>query len=138
MRYSEIASNNLLIFLEGGGACFNFTTCIANPQSIPTTARDPGTSGIFDFSRDNNPVKDWNMIYIPYCTGDAHFGSNPDGNIVGHGKQKFVGGNNYRLFLESAVATFPSTEFVLLSGYSAVQSAPLPTSTTPSRRSETM
>ncbi len=119
VRYAKSANNNLLIFLESGGACFNFTTCLANPINIPISARDPGTSGIFDSSKEENPVKDWNMIYVPYCTGDAHFGSNPNGNIAGHGKQMFIGGDNYRLFLESVIATFPDTEFVLLSGYSA-------------------
>ncbi len=118
VRYSD-TSNNLLIFLEGGGGCFNYATCLGNPRSIPVSARTPDTRGIFDFAEEENPVRDWNMIYIPYCTGDAHFGSNPNGNIAGHGKQKFVGGDNYRLFLKSILATFLDTERVILSGYSA-------------------
>jgi len=31
--------------------------------------------GIFDLTREDNPVRDWNMVFIPYCTGDVHIGS---------------------------------------------------------------
>ncbi len=29
-----------------------------------------GYGGIFDFSNEDNPFKDWSFIYLPYCTGD--------------------------------------------------------------------
>ncbi len=116
VRYND-GSSNLLIFLEGGGACFNFTTCMANPAAV--AARNPGASGIFAFGNENNPFKDFNAVYIPYCTGDCHAGANPNGNIAGAGKQQFMGGENYRLFLASILATFPDPELIVISGYSA-------------------
>lgn len=33
-----------------------------------------GYSGIFDFTNNENPFKDWNFVYVPYCTGDLHWG----------------------------------------------------------------
>jgi len=37
-------------------------------------AKSMGYSGIFDFTNPENPFKDWNFVYIPYCTGDLHWG----------------------------------------------------------------
>lgn len=81
------ASKNLVVYFEGGGACWDNLTCtfpIAGlppqvpqffvPQVAPGT--NPATySGLFDQSNAANPVKDWSIVYIPYCTGDIHTGS---------------------------------------------------------------
>jgi hypothetical protein len=32
--------------------------------------------GIFDTDNPLNPFKDWSFVYIPYCTGDIHWGAN--------------------------------------------------------------
>jgi hypothetical protein len=76
-------SKNTMVFFEGGGACWNDLTCSAasnqgapqffNPMVVPGT--DPATfDGIFKAAA-GNPVSDWNMVYIPYCTADIHGGS---------------------------------------------------------------
>jgi hypothetical protein len=31
--------------------------------------------GIFDVANPNNPVRDYTMVFVPYCTGDAHLGT---------------------------------------------------------------
>ena len=31
--------------------------------------------GIFDAKNPDNPFKDWYFVYIPYCTGDIHWGA---------------------------------------------------------------
>ncbi len=82
------SSKNLAVYFEGGGACWNNETCsfpIGNnlPAGTPqffVPAIDPGStpagySGIFDANNPANPVRDWSMVYIPYCTGDLHTGS---------------------------------------------------------------
>jgi hypothetical protein len=33
-------------------------------------------TGIFDRSNSRNPVRDWSMLFMPYCTGEVHSGSN--------------------------------------------------------------
>ena len=119
------ASTKVMIFLEGGGACFNSTTCGSNPQTYgsPQFAGFPGAegaAGIFSRTDNANAVKDWNMVYVPYCTGDVHGGSATDASVDGViGTQQFVGYNNMTLDLERIVPTFTGTTQVLLTGQSA-------------------
>lgn len=80
-------SRNLLIYFEGGGACWDNVSCSfpitgqanAVPQffmaQIPP-GTDPATmDGVLKGDNPANPVRDWDMVYIPYCTGDIHTGS---------------------------------------------------------------
>ena len=74
----------VVFFLDGGGACFDATTCAftgldkggeeaAYDWSI--YGDDPATEGgIFDLARADNPFGDYSFIYVPSCTGDAHLG----------------------------------------------------------------
>ena len=79
--------NKLLVYFEGGGACWDSATCTypfgarlpdTVPQyyvpSAPQLAPRPAT-GVFD-TRADNPVRDWSVVYIPYCSGDTHVGAN--------------------------------------------------------------
>lgn len=110
-------SKNLMIFLEGGGACYDSLTCVANPAA---TVILPMTDGLFNEDEAKNPVKGWNMVYVPYCTGDSHSGTNPAGEVPGvPGTQKFVGYTNMGIFLKAIVPMFPDIEKVLLTGISA-------------------
>src|SRR6266849_3054302 len=70
-------STKLLIYLEGGGACFNAITCSSVPKSwAPVDSSLTAISGRQLFSRsDPNPFKDWNIVYVPYCSGDTFTGS---------------------------------------------------------------
>jgi hypothetical protein len=81
-------SDDLVVFLEGGGACFNALTCSQNRAKF---SREDffdlpfidGSSGLFDDSRPENPVSDWNFVFVPYCTGDEHVGSTESGTVPG-------------------------------------------------------
>jgi hypothetical protein len=124
------ASQKVMIFLEGGGACFNEFTCAENPSTFGASdfaqrfpsASDGGApesgQGIMDRNPEN-PVSDWNFIYVPYCTGDIHGGNNPAG-VVQHvaGTQAFVGYANVDLYLQRIVPTFSGATQVLLTGAS--------------------
>ena len=122
---SSTGSTKLMIFLEGGGACFNSTTCNSNPSTFgalefPTFAGAEGIAGIFSRTDLSNAVKDWNMVYVPYCTGDVHGGSAPNATVGGViGSQQFVGYDNVTLDLERLVPTFTGATQVLLTGQSA-------------------
>lgn len=124
----ESSSTHVMVFLEGGGACFNSTLCspLLNPQNIPTTSQFHPSVGIFDRTNPANPVADWNFVYIPYCTGDVFAGDRPDATVPGlvdaQGNpipQQFVGFANMQLFLGRVVPTFPNADQVLFTGVSA-------------------
>jgi hypothetical protein len=108
-----------MIYLEGGGACFDATTCAANPVNV-SSQMGQQTGGLFDRTNSSNPVKDWNLVYIPYCTGDIHAGTNANGMVSGvTGTQKFMGRRNMEAFLNRLVPTFKSATQVLFTGVSA-------------------
>jgi hypothetical protein len=139
----------LAIFLEGGGACSNAHFCNYNPPNVRSALAGDGATvlggligtlpgrqqpgvyadashvgapaGIHDFGNPDNPFKDWSHVYIPYCTGDMHFGSQPYGRVPDlDGEQRFVGYLNMRLFIARIVPTFKSSvERVILTGSSA-------------------
>jgi len=108
---------NLVIFLDGGGACFNSLTCLANANSVGNQA--PGKDGIFQ-ERDDNPVTGWNFVHVPYCTGDIFAGTQSNVQVPGvSGKQNFVGFRNMQRIMDQLQALMPDLETVLVTGVSA-------------------
>ena len=73
--------DRVLIHLQGGGACSTGRNC--DPESEPTYSRDVDETdnparrptGIFDLQNPANPVADYSLVLIPYCTGDVHLGN---------------------------------------------------------------
>jgi hypothetical protein len=123
VRYGS--GDGLVFYFEGGGACFNATTCGLNPSSYDAGnfaqfAGGGGTQNFFSTDPEN-PVGDWSFIYIPYCTGDVHAGARPDGTLPDVlTPQQFVGYTNVEHYLERVVPTFlADTTNVLVSGQSA-------------------
>lgn len=98
----------LVVFFNGGGACWNDETCVSslalnsiegqrstyNP-TIHSANTPVGAGGIFDDTNDGNPFQEWSKVFIPYCTGDIHIGSNTkiyqdiDGTITGQPGAEF-------------------------------------------------
>jgi hypothetical protein len=128
------ASDKLMLFLEGGNACFNPLTCAQTPASFGETDFNALVSpagwtgaagtynvdvGILDRTNAENPVKDWSYVYVPYCTGDLHAGNNVVAVTGVTGMQQFVGYVNVGLYLDRLVPTFPKVTQVLLAGMSA-------------------
>lgn len=76
-------SKNLLVNFMGGGACWdgkncfgtNTTTYFKAMDSLSTLAVRYAFSGILDERQASNPFKDYNVLFIPYCSGDLHWGS---------------------------------------------------------------
>jgi hypothetical protein len=124
-------SDELVIFFEGGGGCFNEVTCglfyasFAHFDQLIFDLLWQDTilqSGIFSTSTADNPVRDWNFIYVPYCTGDVHAGASPNTPVPGFAfgqPQQFVGYTNVQHFLDRIVPTFADTSHVLVTGISA-------------------
>lgn len=119
-------SKKLLIYLEGGGGCFNTLTCAANPSAFGAVNFEGWKlsglqSGIFTKGNEDNPFKDWNWVYVPYCTGDVHSGSNYGAYIDDLYKdQKMAGFDNMRLALDALKNHFNGqVDEVFLTGSSA-------------------
>lgn len=90
------SSPHVLFFFEGGGACWDYESCsgqtgllgAANPNGIPDdymtqfTARyvsplvNGADPGLPLRSRTDLVTKNWNVVFLPYCTGDVHVGNN--------------------------------------------------------------
>ena len=105
-------ATKLVIYLEGGGACFN-QYC----ESLFTrSANQPTNGGIFDRGNAANIAKDWTWVYVPYCSGDV-YGGEAD-TMVGGKMRSFYGYSNMTRFLERIVPSF-HPEQVLLTGSSA-------------------
>ena len=82
-------TSNTVIYMEGGGACWDYESCSGggllgarNPNGIPDNYLDysnPATSLVSPFVFRFNPwsqtkVQAWNLVYVPYCTGDLYTG----------------------------------------------------------------
>ncbi len=114
MATRDAGSQDLVIFLQGGGACWS-EFCSATEEShtgIPPL-------GILDPDRENNPVRNWNQVYLPYCDGGLH-ASDVDSDSDGDGvDDRFQRGlHNLSAALDVAVNTFPTPRRILLTGNS--------------------
>jgi hypothetical protein len=118
--YRAGTENKLIVYLQGGNACFNFGSCIINPDSIDS-GNHTYEDGIMDQANPDNPVAGWAQVYIPQCTGDVYSGNNPgfDHPDVPGGPQDFVGHRNVQIMLDYIVPTFPDQDQVMWAGYSA-------------------
>jgi hypothetical protein len=72
--------DKVLILLNGGGACWRAQDC--DPKGKPTytmeadSANDASVrTGILDVANPANPVREFTMVFVPYCTGDMHLGT---------------------------------------------------------------
>lgn len=125
-------SDEVVLYLQGGGACASGPECFGPfPGAVnistgygPDQFRAEGNlSGIVFLDRlaVDNPLRDANLVFVPYCTGDLHAGDaavtyEVDGapRVAEH-----RGGANLRAFLERIVLTFPNARRVYLLGASA-------------------
>lgn len=70
----------LVIFFQGGGACWNGQNCDLNGRpsfdsQIDTTDDPKRQAGLLDLSNPRNPIRDYSVVYVPYCTADVFLGA---------------------------------------------------------------
>jgi hypothetical protein len=77
-------ASRVLLFLQGGGACSDGTTCWTAPTAAhiatgfgPADLEGELSRSPFLFSRSDptNPFRDAHFVFVPYCTGDLHAGN---------------------------------------------------------------
>ncbi len=120
-------SDKLLIDFIGGGACWNAESCAKESATFVDSVdylRDlylAGLKGYYRKDREDNPIRDWSHIAIPYCTGDIHWG-----NVVREYTRKngtrftihHKGATNARAVLNWAHKKFTNPNNVLVAGCS--------------------
>ena len=128
------------VVYEGGGACWDQRACegqgplsAANPNGIPpdymqrfdTTA---AYGFVTPFSARMNPFQKvqtqaWNLVYLPYCTGDVHSGSKlvvySDADPAQPRVQYHRGQANVRAAAQWLRANIGAPQDLLLTGFSA-------------------
>jgi hypothetical protein len=121
-------SRNIILYFQAGGACWSAESCLPNnplPIYDQTVTPEEFSSygGIFDFDNPANPVRDYDMIFVPLCTGDAHVG---DAQVTYRtaGDRYSVtinhyGARNVNAVLDWLFANYPDPDRVWLIGSSA-------------------
>lgn len=138
-------SKNLIIYFDGGGIAWDALSAndpMLSPKNlingyvlkkehygcytekvIPFVLNESRiTQGFLDFNNPVNPFNDWNILYIPYATGDFHIGNATIEYPIGDEKVKTIyhnGRNNVTELLEFCYKNFESPEKVVVSGSSA-------------------
>lgn len=115
--------NDLVIFFQGGGACWDSSNCIAHPTCTQRIdgKTDVFAHGIFDLENPANPFKEWSFVIIPYCTGDLHIGAHDasyshEGKNIAFHHRGFV---NFRAVLDWMPKHFDAPGKILVTGSSA-------------------
>ncbi|MES1172117.1 MAG: pectin acetylesterase-family hydrolase [Bacteroidota bacterium] len=122
----------VLFYLQGGGACWDAATClllhlathIEDTYGVASFNADTAlldASGVFNRADATNPFHDASWVFVPYCTGDLHFGHSTRAysplepqRLVHH-----RGGDNMQAFLARLAVTFPAATRIWLTGSSA-------------------
>ena len=122
-------SQNVLVVFNGGGACWDYLTCYTlmtatnGPYDQTEFAADSQTfaNTILDRQLSGNPFAGWNLVFIPYCTGDMHAGDNIATYQSGQTSRMYhhVGHDNVLAYLHRLGPTFPSVARMVVAGESA-------------------
>ncbi|MEM8490344.1 MAG: pectin acetylesterase-family hydrolase [Pseudomonadota bacterium] len=117
MAVRDGSGEDLMIFLEGGGACTS-QLCAAREEASNDLFR-LGV-GINSPADAENPAADFDVAYFPYCDGSV-FSGDQDYDDDGDGAlDRFHRGvQNLSAGLDVVVAAYPSPSSILLTGNSA-------------------
>ena len=110
----DTGSRDLVLFLQGGGACWDdFCLAVTSaPAGVPAV-------DVLNPELPENPLADWNVTYLPYCDASLFIG-NKDHDDDGDGRpDRFHRGlANLSAALDMAADQFPDPDRVLLVGSS--------------------
>jgi len=96
---SPDASNLWLVYLQGGGWCYDGPSCTARCGSDPTKSTNPlcsstgwetekNLAGVFWPGAEDMALRDANKVYVRYCTSDGH--------MADAGASPTTGGRHFR------------------------------------------
>jgi len=121
-------SDALFVYFMGGGACWDASTCFVLNTSVHgpygkaqwDASGAPTITPVLDRARATNPLRNASYVFIPYCTGDLHAGSNvATYDVLGPRPFAHVGRRNVEALLPRLLATWPALARVVIAGSSA-------------------
>lgn len=140
MYLKKGSSNNLIVFMIGGGLSWNQKTAkcggslrntFNGVQSFYTDEVQPNNDywffcmpqnrGLFSLEKENR-FADWSIAMVNYGTGDIHIGQNEYRYVDVDGQEKILhhhGYANFRACLDKVKQMFPSPDKLLIAGESA-------------------
>lgn len=115
--------DKVMLYYQGGGACFTEEMCsFTNGTYKVTTGENDhpvrGGGGIFDFDNPDNPLADWSIVFMPYCTGDVFLGD----ATTTYGEDLVIehrGAANARHGLDHVAEKYSDAERLFVTGSSA-------------------
>jgi len=116
VSFRDGPSDEVLVFQQGGGACWDDYTCNV-AQTATTRAGGPPNVGILALDNPENPFRDFDVVYVPYCDGSVFIGDTAidyNGRITYH-----HGLQNLSAAITTLVEQFPNPSRVVVSGSSA-------------------
>ncbi len=120
-------TNRVLFDFMGGGACWDELTCSLAGSIFNEDVEgledmvDADFSGIYDADNPDNPFADWYHVFIPYCTGDIHWGDST--TTYGAGSNEVTiehrGAVNAQAVMDWVTESFSAPEQLFVTGCSA-------------------
>jgi hypothetical protein len=108
MSVRDQGSENLVIYLQGGGACWpGLESCTR------TASPEMPLLGLFDAADPESPTGSWNHVYVPYCDGSVFIGDGERAGAIHHGLK------NLSAALDVAKSQFSAAKRVVVAGSSA-------------------
>jgi pectinacetylesterase len=122
----------LMIYFQGGGACWNGENCDVEGRptfkpSVDSTSDPARMGGILSLRNADNPVREYTIVFVPYCTGDTFLGSRTVTYTAGADSKRphrtfeihHVGAMNAASAMRWAYAHVSDPEIVFVTGSSA-------------------
>jgi hypothetical protein len=106
---NDQGSNNVMFYMEGGGAEWQGGGLAVEFQFLENVS--------FRSREEENPLHDWNIVYLPYCDASIHSGNN---TLDYSGKTHYFWGmRNTLASINVMKQLFPNPDKILVTGSSA-------------------
>jgi len=121
----------IALYFEGGGGRWNSRNCGLDGQATFDPSVDdkdrpwlqgPGVGGILDAGNPDNPLRDFTIVFAPYCTADVHMGVDAVRYETSDGKNltvKYRGLANSQRVMDWVTQQYADPKTVFVSGGSA-------------------
>ncbi|MDZ4768284.1 MAG: pectin acetylesterase-family hydrolase [Chloroflexota bacterium] len=117
--------DKLMIYFQGGGACWSDRTCRVEDSrfddSTDTGELSGAAVGAFDRDNPDNPIADYSVVVVMYCTADVHVGA---ADVrYGAADTRYTinhhGAANAIAVLDWTFANYPNPDHLIITGSSA-------------------